>query len=617
MNKESIKTEEAIKADSMMSYELETGRGKRDGPEQTILSSAKEFAAYIKGDGFKLFIAFVLILINSAANIITPFLIARALDVYIAHGDKAGLGMLLVQLGSLYLVTVVAGYSQQMLIGTISQRTLFRLRAALFGKLQELPIAFFNQNKAGDLMSRLNNDTDKLNQFLSQSFPQFIGNIFSIIGIAIIVLVINVKLGLVLLSVTIFLFIVTKALTPWIERQNKKNLMTVGNLSASLQENLTNFRVIVAYSKRDYLRTHLEDMNKTTFEAARRAGSANKIFEPIYDFAGSVALLAVLAYGIHLISIGQLTLGLLVAFLAYADKFYSPLRYMANIFGTIQISAAAWSRIREIFSMKNNLRLTAGELAAGEGIKHGKIIPTPDLRMELNDVSFGYEGGGMVIENANLKFEAGKTYALVGPTGGGKSTLASIMAHLYDPLSGAVFLDGKDICSYSHDERAKAISVILQDPILFTGSVADNIRYGNDALREVDDKDLKKILDMKGFGEVVERFDGGLQASVSQASGGGMSIGQKQLISFMRAILREPKLLILDEATANIDTVTEAILNKTLEALPKDTTKVIIAHRLNTIKDADEIMFVNGHHVTLAGSFDDAISLIENSKRNS
>ena len=160
MNKESNTTEDTIKADSMMSYELETGRGKRDGPEQTILSSAKEFAVYIKGDGFKLFIAFVLILINSVANIITPFLIARALDTYIAHGDKAGLGMLLIQLGSLYLVTVVAGYSQQMLIGTISQRTLFRLRAALFGKLQELPIAFFNQNKAGDLMSRLNNDTD-------------------------------------------------------------------------------------------------------------------------------------------------------------------------------------------------------------------------------------------------------------------------------------------------------------------------------------------------------------------------------------------------------------------------------------------------------------------------
>jgi ATP-binding cassette subfamily B protein len=266
--------------------------------------------------------------------------------------------------------------------------------------------------------------------------------------------------------------------------------------------------------------------------------------------------------------------------------------------------------------MKNNLKLTKGELVASEDIKSGKIVPRADLRMELYDVSFGYEGGGLVIENAFLKFEAGKTYALVGPTGGGKSTLVSIMAHLYDPLGGAVFLNGRDICEYSHEERAKEISVILQDPLLFTGTVADNIRYGNDALREVDDNDLKKILDMKGFGEVVERFDGGLQ-SIVQASGGGLSIGQKQLISFMRAILREPKLLILDEATANIDTVTEAILNKTLEALPKDTTKVIIAHRLNTIKDADEIMFVNGHHVTLAGSFENAIKLIESSKRNS
>jgi ATP-binding cassette subfamily B protein len=231
-------------------------------------------------------------------------------------------------------------------------------------------------------------------------------------------------------------------------------------------------------------------------------------------------------------------------------------------------------------------------------------------------VSFSYDEKNMVIENANLSFEPGKTYALVGPTGGGKSTLASIMAHLYDPTTGYVYLNGKDITMYSQEETAKEISVILQDPILFTGTVAENILYANSDFKNISIEDLNRILEHKGFKEVIQRFEQGL-ATVIKQNGAGLSIGQRQLVSFMRAILREPKLLILDEATANIDTVTEAILTKTLAALPPETTKIIIAHRLNTIKDADEIMFVNGHHVTPAGSYDHAISLITEAKRSS
>ncbi len=599
-------------SDTKLTYALNTDSAsfKKDSTRSSAWANAKEFFVFLKGDGMKLVIAFIMILINSGANVVTPYLIARALDTYIAQGNLTGLSHLLLLLAGLYVITVFAGYLQGILVGNIAQRTLFRLREALFNKLQQLPIAFFNQNKSGDLMSRINNDTDKLNQFISQSLARFVGSFFSLFGIAVFTLFINFKLAVVMLSVTVLLFIITKMLSPWIERQNKKSLTTIGNLSSSLQENITNFRVIVAYSKRDYFRSHLERVNQSTFDTALRSGTANRIFEPIYDFAGAIALIAVLSYGLQLISTGSLTIGLLVAFVSYTQKFYDPLRILATIFGTIQISTAAWSRIREVFGLKNNLQMSPTEEML-------KTVPKNNLRMELNDVSFGYEDNRMVIENATLAFEAGKTYALVGPTGGGKSTLASLMAHLYDPTSGVVYLNSKPICSYTHEERAQQISVILQDPILFSGTVADNIRYGNDELKDMSNEELKKLLDQKGFSEVIERFDGGLQTVITQGSGVGLSIGQKQLVSFMRAILRQPLLLILDEATANIDTVTEALLNKTLEALPKETTKVIIAHRLNTIKEADEIMFVNGHHVTKAGSFDNAISLIESSKRTS
>lgn len=590
-----------------MSYELDTGKNKQTKQSlsfKELLEGVKEFSVFLKGDELKLVIALALVIINSAANVLTPYVVAKSLDTYISVGDMSGLKILLFELAGLYLVTLVVGYYQARMVGNISQRTLFRLREALFEKLESLPIAFFSQNKSGDLISRINNDTDKLNQFLSDWITRFVGTFFSLFGILAFVLYINPRLGLAMLSTTLILAVVTRLLSPWIERSNKKSLTAQGNFSASLQENLTNFRVIVAYSKRDYLKKHLSEISESNFKLGFRSGTANRIFEPIYDFAGSLALIVVLSYGIYLISIGNLTIGLLVAYMSYTQKFYDPLRIMATIFGALQLASAAWSRIREVFNMQNNLRMVEGGMAGNM-----------NLRMELQNVSFSYEGGGMVVENVNLNFEPGKTYALVGPTGGGKSTLASIMSHLYDPTEGNVFLNGKNICAYTHEERAKFVSVILQDPILFTGSVADNIRYGNNDLQNVSDTDLVLLLKDKGLGEVMSRFESGLLTRISQGGGGGLSIGQKQLISFMRAILREPELLILDEATANIDTITEAILTKALDTLPTHTTKVIIAHRLNTIQNADRIMFVNGHHVTEAGSFEEAVRLIKDSRR--
>ena len=580
---------------------------KLEKNESNKKTSITEFFAYLKEDKSKLMIAFVFIFINSAANTLSPFLISRAIDKYISVGDKVGLLSIIYILAGVAAVTVVTGYLQGRLIGRISQRTLFRLKESLFGKLQSLPIAFFNQNKAGDLMSRINNDTDKINQFLSQWIGQFIGVMFSLVGIIFFSLYLNWRLALAMMSMTIMIYLVTYFFSPTIRRENKKNLEANSDFSAALQENLTNFKVVAAYGKREYLENHLDKTSKATFKTALSSGFANRVFEPTYEFFGASALVLVLSYGFYLISQGQATVGVVIAFVAYTQRFYDPMKTLASAFGAIQLATAAWVRLQEVFSLKNNLKTENTE---------GDINGNPKLRLQLKNVSFTYDDTNMVIENANLSFEPGKTYALVGPTGGGKSTLASIMSHLYDPSSGVVYLNGKDITTYSQEETTKEISVILQDPILFTGTVAQNILYANNDFKDISTEDLTRTLETKGFKDVISRFENGLATTINQ-NGAGLSIGQRQLISFMRAILREPRLLILDEATANIDTVTEAILNKTLEALPPETTKVIIAHRLNTIKEADEIMFVNGHHVTPAGSFENAIELITAAKRSS
>jgi ATP-binding cassette subfamily B protein len=233
--------------------------------------------------------------------------------------------------------------------------------------------------------------------------------------------------------------------------------------------------------------------------------------------------------------------------------------------------------------------------------------------LEFRDVSFKY-GDNEVLHKVNFTLERGKTYAFVGPTGGGKTTTASLIARLYDPASGQVLLDGMDIRTYKTEERTQKIGFILQEPFLFTGTLYENILYGNDTYQQYSPEQLNEVLQQKGLLHILERFDKGLQTPVT-SKGESMSLGQRQLIAFVRALLREPELLILDEATANIDTVTEQLLGEILDKLPAQTTQIIIAHRLNTIEKSDEIFFVNAGQIIQAGSFDHAIRLLMEGKR--
>ncbi len=553
----------------------------------------KKLLPLLRKDRLSMAFAMIIILINSAVNLSGPLLVGYAVDHYIVTGQYSGVltiaGILIV----LYTAGFVTAYLQTTVMGGVAQRLLFNLRNAIFKKLQDLPLAFFNQNKAGDLISRINSDTDKLNQFFSQSLVQFIGSIFMMSGAAIFLLSLHLKLGLAILSPTLFLLMFTQITGTWIRRKNAQSLQAGGGMSAEIQESLDNFKVIVAFNRRDYFREKFNSANEDNFKQAVTAGVANNIFVPIYGLCSNIAQLITLAYGIHLILAGSLTLGLLISALSYATRFYDPLRQLAALWSSFQTAMAAWDRISDILEMKSNMTMLEFETASPEA---------PIL--EFKKVHFSYPDGKEVLHDISFQLERGKTYALVGPTGGGKTTTASLMARLYDPTQGTVLLNGVDIRSYEADKRTQKIGFILQDPFLFTGTVRDNILYGNanpEALESAD------------FGPLLKRFEQGLDTPVT--TGDTMSLGQKQLIAFMRAILRKPELLILDEATANIDTVTEQQLESILKNLPKETTQVIIAHRLNTIENADEIFFVNSGELTRAGSLDHAVEMLLHGKR--
>lgn len=589
-----------------MNYELNSLQNKKKisawvaiGGLWPMLSGERRILVY----------AAIATLLNSSISLIAPLLIAHVVDSYIVTKQYGGVIMFAFILLALYITGLFTNYAQIRLMGGMGQRVLYNLRTKIFVKLQELPVAFFNANKAGDLISRINNDTDKLNQFFSQTLVQFVGSIVIMVGAAIFLLVINVRLGMAALAPALLLFVVVQILSPWIKRSNAISMTRAGGLSAEVAESLTNFKVVVAFDRRDFFRRRFEVANQDNYRSAIRAGIANNTFTPIFGLSSNFALLIVLGYGIYLITKGNFTLGLLIGFLAYVSNFYNPLRQLAALWSNFQVALAGWDRISAILQMQSEMEvkvLSDGETADGSN----------EALLEFRNVSFGYIDEKQVLSGVNFSLMRGKTYALVGPTGGGKTTTASLMARLYDPFGGTVYLNGRDIRTFGADERSKKIGFILQEPILFSGTVRENILYGNEAYRDLSSDALIKLLNDAGLEGLLRRFDGGLETKIT-VSADTLSLGQKQLIAFMRAVLRDPELLILDEATANIDTVTEEQLDKILKKLPTKTTKVIIAHRLNTIANADEIFFVNAGHITEAGSMQNAIDMLLHGKRES
>lgn len=587
-----------------MNYQLTSTTDQKT----SILSALRKFWPLLQTEKLQLLGAVFAMVVSSVGNLLSPFLIGKAVDSYIQTKQFDGVLMIAGILFVVYVATAIATYFQTKLMGGVGQRVLFRLRSNIFTKLQSLPLMFFNQNKAGDLISRINNDTDKLNQFISQALMQFLSSVFLMVGAAIFVVALNPRLGIASLIPAAILFVFTQFISGWMKTRNATSLRATGDLSAEVQESLENFKLIAVFNRRDYFRSRFQEVNEANYQSAVSAGVANNTLIPIYGLASNIAQLTVLFYGITLILQGEMSIGLLVSYLTYVTRFYDPIRQIASIWSTFQVALAGWDRVAEILNLRSDVEVVPTLAKKNQS-------PTQAL-LSFDHVSFAYDDGKEVLHDISFTLERGKTYAFVGPTGGGKTTTASLMSRLYDATKGQVLLDEQDIRSVEESVRTQKIGFILQEPFLFSGTVHDNILYGNSIYQDLKPKQLEGVLKEFGLQELLHRFPEGLETKVT-SRGDTLSLGQQQLIAFIRAVLRKPELLILDEATANVDTVTEKLLDEILAKLPKETTRVIIAHRFNTIENADEIFFVNAGKVKKAGSLKHAMELLLKEKRGS
>ena len=543
-----------------------------------------EFAPY----GSRLMLLFVFVVLGAATQAGGPWLVGRAIDENIIGGDAGGLTTRMLELLGIYLIGTLMSRQQTMLVGEISQRVLSDLRERLFKQLQRLPLAYFDKRPIGDLMSRLLNDVDTLNQLFSQGITQLLGSLFGLIGILIAMLLLNVPLALVSFLVIPIMLLTTAFFAARARAAFRKTRETVGDVTADIQEEIVGVREAQAFNRTNENISRFRARNAANRDANVSAVGITSAFSPSIELLATLATALVIGYGGYLTLNNQLSVGLLTAFLLYVQQFFRPIQLLSSIYTQAQSALAGAERIYAILDETPETQDTASS----------QVLPTIMGRIQFSDVGFAYDAGRDVLSEIDLTIEAGQTVALVGSTGAGKTTLASLIPRFYDATSGSLTIDAIDVRSVTRHSLRSQIAFVLQEPFLFSGTVADNIRYGK---LDATQSELEAAASAVNALEFIQALPQGFDTVLGEG-GGTLSQGQRQLVSFARAVIANPRILILDEATANVDTRTEALIQRALETLLQGRTSVVIAHRLSTVERADQIVVLEAGRIVERGT---------------
>ncbi|MFZ2489034.1 MAG: ABC transporter ATP-binding protein [Anaerolineae bacterium] len=575
----------------------DSGRGQmlRRGPMQMSKieqardprRSLRRLVPYFGEHRLLLTTVFALIVVSTLLGLVGPYLMGRAVDQYIDAKRLDGLGTLVLIMLAVFLLGNVADLISAWLMAAVSQRALQRLRQDLLEHLQTLPVRFFDSNPAGELMSRLTNDIDAINTAVSQNVVSLFASVLSMVGILVAMFVLNVWLALASLLVVPLMIWFTNFVARYTRRGFRDLQKGLGQLNGVMEEAISGQRVIKAFRRDQTATANFRTANQEVYRAGVYANTYALLLMPLTNQLGNLFVIVIAGLGGWLALQGLATVGAIVTFISYGRSFINPLRQLANLYNSIQAALAGAERVFEI--MDTPSETDEGTLAVPAAAITGHV--------SFENVDFSYVPGTPIIEAMTLEAAPGSTVALVGPTGAGKTTIVNLLTRFYEIDRGSIRIDGADIRSLRKDNLRQALGLVLQDTFLFSGTVMENIRYGR---LDATDQEVVTAAQTADADHFIRQLPQGYQTQLSERAG-NLSQGQRQLLAIARAVLADPAILILDEATSSVDTRTELRIQRALLQLLEGRTAFVIAHRLSTIRDADAVVVIRDGRIVEQG----------------
>ena len=559
----------------------------------------KKLLAYLGHHKKVILLVWVLVVASTVFTIIGPKILGAATDELVGGVIRKTMGfagidfnrirLILLQLAGLYLISIVFNYAQGWLIAGVSMKVTYRLRGDISEKIHKLPLKYFDKNTHGDVISRITNDVDTVSQNLNQSIPSLLSSFASVIGMAVMMLTISPLLTLAALTLlplsTVFIMLIVKRSQKLFRAQQQG----LGKLNGHIEEMFSNHVIVKAFNGEETSINKFNGYNETLYQSGWKANFLSGLMWPIIIFIGNITYVAVCILGGVLVSRGRMTLGGIQAFIQYVRQFGQPVTQIASVINVFQQTVAAAERVFEFLAEEEETEDITTE---------PPVIQAEKGHVVFKDVSFGYSPEVPVIHNFNAEIAPGQKIAIVGATGAGKTTIVKLLMRFYDVNAGQITVDGADIRLYTRDGLRARFGMVLQDTWLFNGTVAENIRYGR---LDATDSEVIKAAKTSQADHFIRTLPDNYQMMLNEEAD-NISAGQKQLLTIARSVLADPEILILDEATSNVDTRTEVLIQKAMDNLMKGRTSFVIAHRLSTIRSADVILVMQDGDIAEQGN---------------
>ena len=565
--------------------------------EEIVRRSKKEIIirlmAYLKPYKAKSMIVIFLMILVMLCNVVNPYLLQQAIDVHVVKKDINGIlligGLLLI----INIFALIASKIRWTMISKITNNILVNIRHELYEHIQKLSFDFFDNRPVGKILARVVGDVNALKNLFNQSIQTLIPELLSLICVAIAMFILNIKLAMACIILLPFLtiamfYIEIHSRKRWEVFRNKRS-----NLNGFTHEDFSGIKVVQAFANEKNTEKNFRKMVKEQKEAFLNAVRLNDCFWPLVELSWGIGTLIVFAVGYRLILSGEIQVGKLIAFSMYTGMFWRPIMNLSSFYNTLITNFAAADRIFDILDQEPDIE------NIGKAPKMNRI----EGKVEFRNIDFSYNVGGKVLNNINFKVNPGDKIALVGATGSGKTTIISLLSRFYDPTDGEILVDGKNIKYVDLYSYRSQMGIMLQDTFLFSSTIMENIRYGR---LDATDEEVINAAKAVNAHEFIMKLENGYDTEVNER-GSRLSLGQRQLVSFARALLANPRILILDEATSNIDTQTEMLVQKGIEKLIKGRTSFVIAHRLSTIRDCDKILVISDGEIIEAGTHDELL----------